>query len=263
MSQQMLGVLQPRPVSTLHVGGGLKTDGAISAQSLGVTGNATVSGTLGVTGATTLSTLGVTGATTLAALTAGTTRLGQLNVGAGATSALAGDVAASRDSSPTTGVYYFGNTGGKYLYYDGSNFQLTGGRLNGQLTAGMAQQLLGSFFQTTSYFIPGGAGYTWRESTVQLNVTFTGVPVRVEYSLCISVNNTFIGVNWGIGLNGSLLQNLGYEVWDNNVVRTVSGCTYFTPAAGAARVSMFIMTDVGCGLTPTVASSMYVTEQRC
>src|SRR5580765_1892679 len=77
MSQQMLGVLQPRPVSTLHVGGGLKTDGAISAQSLGVTGNATVSGTLGVTGATTLSTLGVTGATTLAALTAGTSRLGR------------------------------------------------------------------------------------------------------------------------------------------------------------------------------------------
>ncbi len=42
----------------------------------------------------------------------------------------AGDFAVSRNSAPNTGVIYFGNTLSKYLYYDGSAWQMPGGPLN-------------------------------------------------------------------------------------------------------------------------------------
>jgi hypothetical protein len=36
-----------------------------------------------------------------------------------------GDLAVAREANPATGVVYFGNSGGEYLYYDGSRFNLT------------------------------------------------------------------------------------------------------------------------------------------
>jgi len=36
-----------------------------------------------------------------------------------------GDITSYRSASPTTGAYYFGNSGGNYLYYDGSNWTLS------------------------------------------------------------------------------------------------------------------------------------------
>ena len=58
---------------------GTLTSGAFTPSSLAVTGDATVGGTLGVTGATTLSTLGVAGATTLTGVSAGTVTNATLN----------------------------------------------------------------------------------------------------------------------------------------------------------------------------------------
>jgi hypothetical protein len=45
-------------------------------------------------------------------------------------SALNGDLTIERPTSPTTGAIFFGNTAGKYLYYDGTNFNLSGGAVN-------------------------------------------------------------------------------------------------------------------------------------
>lgn len=46
-------------------------------------------------------------------------------IGAGAiVSGTAGDISAVRTGSPTTGVIYLGNSGGRYLYFDGSAYQL-------------------------------------------------------------------------------------------------------------------------------------------
>jgi hypothetical protein len=49
---------------------------------------------------------------------------GQLIVGVGAGGG-AGDLCVGRGGAPTTGVVYFGNSGAKYLYYDGTQFNLT------------------------------------------------------------------------------------------------------------------------------------------
>jgi hypothetical protein len=38
-----------------------------------------------------------------------------------------GDIITYRSASPTTGAYYFGNTGSKYLYFDGTNYVFNGG----------------------------------------------------------------------------------------------------------------------------------------
>ena len=48
-----------------------------------------------------------------------------LLAGSGAAIAAQGDIGTSRNSAPTTGVVYFGNTTVHYLYWDGSGFQLT------------------------------------------------------------------------------------------------------------------------------------------
>lgn len=51
--------------------------------------------------------------------------IGGLSVGAGAN--FAGDITAYRAGAPTTGVVYFGNNSGtRYIYYDGTNFQVSG-----------------------------------------------------------------------------------------------------------------------------------------
>ena len=41
--------------------------------------------------------------------------------------AVLGDVIAYRPATPSTGALYFGDTGTKYLYYDGTNFSFSGG----------------------------------------------------------------------------------------------------------------------------------------
>jgi len=54
----------------------------------------------------------------------------------GSSSATAGDITTNR-AGGTTGVVYFGTSGGKYLYYDATNFQIQGGGLvvSGDVTA--------------------------------------------------------------------------------------------------------------------------------
>lgn len=53
----------------------------------------------------------------------------RLNVGSAATAYQAGDIATSRNATPGAGTVYFGNTSGKYLHYDGTQFSLVGGTL--------------------------------------------------------------------------------------------------------------------------------------
>jgi len=52
---------------------------------------------------------------------------GAFYVGAVAAVTAPGDLGISRNSAPTTGVIYFGNTAGKYLYWDATNFNFIGG----------------------------------------------------------------------------------------------------------------------------------------
>ncbi|MGM5019212.1 hypothetical protein [Tardiphaga sp. 367_B4_N1_1] len=65
---------------------------------------------------------------------AGDTVTGNLNIGGmltvgPSTPNQAGDIGAARTASPTTGVVYLGNSAARYLYYDGSNYNLNGAHL--------------------------------------------------------------------------------------------------------------------------------------
>jgi hypothetical protein len=74
-----------------------------------------------------------------------------------------GDITTYRSASPTTGAYYFGNTGGNYLYYDGSNWTLANSgsvlflscyRLNvGSGYAGEKQLYLQNSSRTVYYYL--------------------------------------------------------------------------------------------------------------
>lgn len=44
--------------------------------------------------------------------------------------AQAGDIGSARTGSPTTGIIYLGNTGSRYLYYDGTYYQMPNGNIN-------------------------------------------------------------------------------------------------------------------------------------
>ena len=61
---------------------------------------------------------------------------GGVSIGGGYTNT-AGDLGVARSSATATGVVYFSTTNYKYLYYDGTNFSLTGGDLtcSGNVTA--------------------------------------------------------------------------------------------------------------------------------
>ncbi len=53
---------------------------------------------------------------------------GVVRIGAGGyVSATAGDLSVTRESATATGAIFFGSTGTKYLYYDGTNFNFNGG----------------------------------------------------------------------------------------------------------------------------------------
>lgn len=67
-----------------------------------------------------------------------------------------GDVTLVRPGAPTTGALFFGNTAGKYLFYDGTNFSLAGGQLT---IAGQTAWNAGNF-NPASYMPLAGGNFT-------------------------------------------------------------------------------------------------------
>jgi hypothetical protein len=57
----------------------------------------------------------------------GTNSVASYKLTVGGSIGATGDITTYRSASPTTGAYYFGNTGGKYLFFDGSNYVFNGG----------------------------------------------------------------------------------------------------------------------------------------
>lgn len=139
---------QGRPSAAINWNGqDLTNVGAFGISSLTASGNATVGGTLGVTGAATLAnnlsvsgTLGLTGAATFASsltITGAISGGGSISTSSGggslASMAASGDITACR-AGGATGVIFFGS-GGKYLFFNGTNYEMPGANLtvNGSL----------------------------------------------------------------------------------------------------------------------------------
>jgi hypothetical protein len=138
-----------------------------------ITGNLQITGTLGVTGTTTLGTLNA-GTTSVGALTSSTLNTGAITsttintngntITAGAINAghitstglNTGDVKLTRSYAPTTGALYFGAGGSIYLHYDGSKFIFSGGNVEGTFNGTLNGNITGNANYANS---AGSAGY--------------------------------------------------------------------------------------------------------
>ena len=61
-----------------------------------------------------------------------------------------GDVTFYRSGAPTAGLIYFGNSGNRYLYYDGTNFNFSGGNVTFPAIIGVASSVNVSYTGTPS-----------------------------------------------------------------------------------------------------------------
>jgi len=137
------------PAITLTLGAITPTSVASSGAISGTTG--TFTGNLTATsGSVALANVAISGtatkggdpiAVTVAPTFTGTTTVATLNASGLVTASLgivSDDIVTRRSAALTTGAYFFGNTGTKYLYYNGTGFELAGGNLltSGDITMG-------------------------------------------------------------------------------------------------------------------------------
>lgn len=191
---------------------------------------------------------------------------GKLSIGPpgiGDAPALAGDINANRGNNQ--GAYYFGG-GPRYLYFDGTQFVLYGGKLNvsSGLAPGTAQALLGSYNQAAAWSTP--AVGTYYETPVQVSATSAGVLTRLECGIAILSTAAAQGIFMALGIDGGLVPGSPLVVMNTAVaghVYHMTGIAYVTPTAGARRFGVFLMTNPGTvSLYNGCYQWLHVTEQR-
>jgi hypothetical protein len=171
-----------------------------------------------------------------------------------------GDITTYR-SGGTTGVIYFGSSGNKYLYYDGTNYNMPGGALyvnsNNVLTAGnytsyspsltgsgasgtWGINISGNASNITSYTINQSVGtgnapsFSGLTVSSTLNITGTNVLYWNSYGRGIDVADASYSYGnigtYGGGLNGWQ----GYGVYSNNTILMGNGSNwgFYNPSGG-------------------------------
>jgi len=127
----------------------------------------------------------------------------------------ADDVTTYRPLTPNTGYYYFGNTGTKYVGYDGTNFSFVGGALVASAFSGA-----GTFLSGTASLLDAGVGaaQTWQQPARSPATTYTnstGRPIQVLISsghpsvfnaTAAFVNGVQIAICYGITPGGSQID---------------------------------------------------------
>jgi len=109
----------------------------------------------------------------------------QLKVGVNGYTTQNGDIGAARDSAPTTGVIYLGNSGSKYLFFDGSAYQLVNASLN--LSAGAQYTING---------VPiGGGGVTTQNVVTGSRANNTVYQNTTGKPMFVTVAENYTGAN--------------------------------------------------------------------
>jgi hypothetical protein len=170
LSQRQLGVMQPRPLATLHVGGGLKVDGNVDL--------------------------------------------------------------------PANSIQ------------------------TSEISAGACQQMIGSYAAGLSWSLASAS--VWTETPVQANCTFTGALARFEFNVLLSCPTKASRTFWSIMIDGAQppYSAGAADAPENNYAFMADGVFYATPAAGTRRVSFAVYGIVGVQIYNSIASTLYVTEQR-
>jgi Chaperone of endosialidase len=136
--------------------------------------------------------------------------------------AASGDITTFRSASPTTGAVFFGNSGGKYLYWTGAEFQLSGGALrvggayisqvpsgNTHLTLyettggwakfiravnGGALQFIDNAFSAIVTSMTDGGAWQFAGTLSVQNASITGAP----YSVAVSIQYSGASIQYGM-----------------------------------------------------------------
>ena len=124
------------------------------------------------------------------------------------------------------------------------------------------QQLLGSYVQLVSFTL--SQTNVWTETPIQVNVTFGGNLVRIEFAFAITCPTKGQHVAWGMMLDGaSPLVILGaLDAPEANYGTMANGCYYLTPPAATHRLAIGLYGPSGSSLINTIATTLYVTEQK-
>lgn len=142
---------------------------------------------------------------------------------------------------------------------DGTDYALAGG-------PGSAQALVGSYVQLVSWTIPNASG--WYETPIQVIATFTGVRVRLEYSLSFSAPTLGQRHYWSLMLDGGLINaNYAMGLLDQpaaNGMLSASGIYYHTPSPGSHRYGVALYSSgINLQISNQGLSCLFATEQRC
>jgi len=136
-----------------------------------------------------------------------------------------GDVYIYRSGAPTTGVLYLNNSGTRYIYYDGSNYQLSGTNLyvNGSLA------LTTSNYNSYAPTLTGtGASGTW-------SINITGGSNSSVYANQ-SITNTFT------------IGTAAYHVSNGNMGIGTSSPAYLLDVSGSARFTGSVILNTTSGI---------------
>jgi Chaperone of endosialidase len=133
---------------------------------------------------------------------------------------VSGDINSTRPGAPTTGVLFFGNSGTKYLYYDGTQYNLNqaslvvGNGISFNGDTGLSSSSSGMVFGTPNQggfvFRPYGAG----NATNQISMFLGG-------NLLLSGSSAYLGTTNGV--NGGFQSKLG----TSNVANTGNYWNYW------------------------------------
>jgi len=202
---------------------------------------------------------------------------GKLNLGGPTTpdNAGPGDLRVNRASGLSTpngtGVVYFGK-GDRYLYFDGTSFNLVGGPLNftpaansiptSAIQADAVEQLSASYVQQLAWSLP--LTNVWTETPAQVTVTFGGNRVRIEFAFVLTCPTKGARVIWGIMLDGAapLIALGGLDAPEANYGAMANGCYYMIPSASTHRLGIGLYGPSGSAIVGQAATTFYVTEQK-
>jgi hypothetical protein len=131
-----------------------------------------------------------------------------------------------------------------------------------EIAPGAVQQLLGSYAQLTTFSL--GQASVWTETPAQVTVTFGGYLVRVDFAFALSCPTKGQRVVWGIMVDGAapLVTLGGMDAPEANYGAMAVGTYYFTPSAASHRIAIGLYGPVGAALVSTIATTLYVTEQK-
>jgi hypothetical protein len=124
------------------------------------------------------------------------------------------------------------------------------------------QQMLDSFVQLVSFSVPQTG--VWVETPARVDVVFDGSPVRIEFTFAVSCPTKGQHVAWGIMADGAdpLVILGGLDAPEASFGSMAAGCYYLQPAAGAHRLGIGLRGPSGTLMSNTVATTLYVTEQK-